>query len=131
MLGYGYKKFGRIDVITLIFAMAAIGGWFISANPLVAMVFGVVADCIAYAPTLLKMYRDPASEQMLYWGALVLADVLAFISVTSFTISSIIFPVAYGIMNVSGCVLLLFGRKALAKNLLGRNHNISGVDTGP
>jgi hypothetical protein len=42
--GYGYKEFGKIDILTLILAVAAITGWLISSNPVVAIIFAVVAD---------------------------------------------------------------------------------------
>lgn len=114
--GYGYKKFGKIDVVTLILAIVAIIGWLVSSNPLIAIIFAVAADCIAYAPTIAKMYRYPATEQAVYWGLLVIADIFALISVTAITLPNIIFPIAYGIMNGVGFFILVLSFFKLHKN---------------
>lgn len=107
LFGYGYKNFTKVDLLTLVFSLIAIVSWLISNDPLMGIIFGVIADCIAYAPTFFKMYHDPKSEQRMYWIILTIADMLALFSVTSFTPANIIFPIAYGLMNGVGLLILL------------------------
>jgi hypothetical protein len=96
--GYGYRKFGTVDKISMVLAILAIIGWQATANPLIAIVLAVGADCIAYIPTIVKVYREPRSENPSYWMILILADVLALISLTKFDLANMIFPIAYGVM---------------------------------
>ncbi len=112
--GYGYKKFETIDQITLVCALVSIILWWITANPLAAMICALVADSIAYAPTLIKAYKYPESETLLYWGALVIADLLALISVTNTHITNILFPIVYGSLNIVVVLVLLLGKRKLA-----------------
>ena len=112
--GYGYKKFETIDQITLVCALVSIILWWITANPLAAMICALVADSIAYAPTLIKTYKHPESETLLYWGALVIADLLALISVTTAHITNILFPIVYGSLNIVVVVVLLVGQRNFA-----------------
>jgi len=107
LLGYGYRAFGRVDRLTVILVVAAIAGWIVSSDPIVAMIFAIAADTIAYAPTLLKVRRLPGSEPAIYWGLLLAADILALVSVDVWTIANVSFPIAYGVMNGIGLVMIL------------------------
>lgn len=110
-LGYGYHKFGAIEAMCLALASAALILWYFTSNPLVAMALALSADAIAYLPTYAKAYRHPASELPLYWWVLVLANVLAIISVTVFTAANLMAPIAYVILNFLVLAVIFVGAR--------------------
>jgi len=111
IFGYGYKKFEVTDRICLSLACAALFFWWITSNPVVAILFAVAADGIAYVPTYVKIYREPKSDSYFYWATLVVADVMALVSVTTFNMANILFPISYGLFNGMILVAAFFGKK--------------------
>src|SRR3989344_6302690 len=106
VFGYGYRKFELADKICLALALVALLFWWVTSNPVVAIILAVTADGIAYLTTYLKVYRNPSSESYFYWAILVVADVLALLSVTTINIANALFPISYAIFN---CAVLIVG----------------------
>lgn len=111
LAGYGYGKYGRLEWVCTALAVLAIASWQITEQPLLAILFAVVADALAAVPTVLKAYRDPWSESAAQWLLIAFAAALAIASSTIFDIANIIFP-AY-LLTVNGLTGLLtfFGRR--------------------
>lgn len=111
ILGYGYNKFELTDKICLVLAFAALLLWWITSNPVVAIILAVAADGIAYIPTYVKVYKYPQSETHLYWIILTVADILAFVSVTKMSAANSLFPVSYAIFNFAVVFVAFLGRR--------------------
>lgn len=109
--GYGYRKVEVIDMVCLAFGVAAILFWWLTSNPITAIVLAVLADAIAYIPTYAKVRRHPDSEAQIYWAALVFADILALLSVTAFTLANTLFPITYGLLNLGVLAVVRFSKK--------------------
>ena len=60
--GYGYKEYGWIEWVCLALAIIAIVSWQLTNQPILAIVFAIIADFMAAVPTVIKAYRDPWSE---------------------------------------------------------------------
>lgn len=59
---YGVGGFTKLDLICLGTALVGLIGWQIAGDPLIALVFAIIADFIGFIPTFVKTYRDPTSE---------------------------------------------------------------------
>ena len=114
-IGYGYSEFKNVDKICLFLALAAIVFWWITSNPVIAILLAVIADGIAYIPTYAKTYQEPKSEPFFYWGVLVCADILAVFSSTIFNAANVLFPISYGILNTLVLVASFFGNRRQMK----------------
>ena len=111
ILGYGYRRFELADKICLVLAFAALLFWWITSNPVIAIVLAVTADGIAYIPTYAKVYKHPKSETHLYWAILTFADMLALISVTKMSMANSLFPISYAVFNALVVVVGFLGRR--------------------
>lgn len=112
LAGYGYGKYGRLEWICTGLAVLAVVSWQLTQEPLLAILFAVVADALAAVPTVLKAYRDPWSESAAQWLLIAAAGALAIASSTIFDVANIIFPAYLLIVNgLTGC-LTLFGRRS-------------------
>ena len=88
LFGYGYTKFGRVEGICLALSLSAIILWQLTSNPLIALVFSISADAIAYIPTFVKSYRDPSSETVVVWFILAVTGLLGILATTRFDFRS-------------------------------------------
>ena len=66
--------------------------WSATANPLAAIVAGVVAEFFAASPTVVKAYRDPSSETPVTYWATCFATLMSVASSTKFDLANMLFP---------------------------------------
>ncbi|MBX4199117.1 hypothetical protein KW800_02470 [Candidatus Parcubacteria bacterium] len=109
--GYGYKEYGRVEWICTALAIIAIVSWQITSQPVLAIIFSVIADSLASVPTIIKAYKDPSSEHSAQWLIIASAAVLAVISTTIWDASNLIFPIYLFLVNGSiGLISLIRGK---------------------
>ena len=112
--GYGYKKYGFEDYFCLLLAILAIVFWQITKNPLLAIFWALIADLSAVVPTLIKVYREPRSENLLSWKLNVLAAFLAILASSKIDFANLAFPIYY-LFSDSAVVLTAIFRVKLFK----------------
>ncbi len=110
LVGYGYKKYGWLDAVCLVIAVAAIVLWQMTDEPMVALVLSVFADFVAVLPTFKKAYFDPKSETPLAYLLVVIASVLAAASTTIFDVANLLWPLYIFALNGAVLCLILLGR---------------------
>lgn len=90
-------------------AVAGIILWQITANPSVAIVFGILADIAGGIPTVIKSYRAPRSERALPYFLSILSMILTLASLKEWTFIHSAFPI-----YILGINVLLFSLIASA-----------------
>lgn len=77
----GKTVFTKIDAIALAGGLASFSCLFIFDSPLLAMWFVIITDLIAYVPTWVKSWNDPASESTLTFGMTFVGAALGLLAV--------------------------------------------------
>ena len=111
LIGYGYKKYGKLDVVSLLCCLLAIALWQLNNDPTLALVFSIVADFFAALPTLKKAYTDPASETLSAYVLVVVSALLAGLSSTLLNFANLAWPAYILFINGAVVVLILLGRR--------------------
>jgi hypothetical protein len=95
----GVGGWSRDDIICYSLSAVDLVLWLTSHDALLALHLTIIADMIAFAPTLIKTWRDPSSESALfYWGG-VIAPIGSIIASSTMSYSSIVFPAYVAIAN--------------------------------
>jgi hypothetical protein len=92
-IGYGYKKYSKIDGACLVLAIGALLAWYLTNNPVSALLFSLIANFLAAVPTFIKTYREPHSELAWGWVLVTFAAILGVASNTLWTPANLIMPV--------------------------------------
>lgn len=111
LVGYGYKKYGPLDILCLVLALGAIVLWQITNDPMVALWMSVGADFMAAIPTLYKSYKDPESETISTYFLVVLSALAAAFSTTIYDVPNLLWPAYIFGINGAVVVLVLLGKK--------------------
>ena len=67
--------------------------WAITREGNIAIVFSIAADCLAALPTVVKSYRDPASESWFAYFAAAISASLTLLSIDTWTFANYGFPI--------------------------------------
>ena len=110
-----YWKLTGFDYACGSFSLLALLLWAITNDPILAIVFAIVADLVAGIPTVIKAYRFPETEHFGAYAGAMFNNALVFFVVPEYTVAAVAFP-AY---IVSICLVILFGiyRKRLRLRL--------------
>src|SRR5262245_1934867 len=108
---FGQRDYGLLDAVCLVMALAALGGWWWTKDPLTAIVLGVVAEIFAVSPTIAKTYRAPATETPSTFWMSAFATILSMTASTRFDLANLLFPVYFTAVNTLIAVMATRGRR--------------------
>jgi hypothetical protein len=105
----GNYSFKRRDWWFLLAGLGCVGVYLGSANPWVTTIFAIVADALLGIPTIVKAYRDPASERSMAWALGTVSSTLALVICVGHEVIYVLFPAYLWVFN-AGMVGLTRGR---------------------
>lgn len=115
LVGYGYSKYGWIEVVCICLTIIAIISWQLAHQPLLVIIFAIIADLMASIPTVIKAHRDPWSEDPSQWIIICVASALGMLSTTIINPANLIFPAYLLFINGLIGLLSLVGRRSKLK----------------
>ncbi len=104
---YGVGGATRLDRVCLVIAVLAIFAYAVTKNDWLSLSLAVLADFIGYIPTFVKTWRDPKSEDPVFFAIEGLASLFGLIAVGEWSIG-IVLPLYFALS--SGLVLGLIYR---------------------
>jgi len=105
----GNYSFKRRDWWFLLAGLGCVGVYLGSANPWVTTIFAIIADALLGIPTIVKAYRDPASERSAAWVLGVVSSTLALLICVHHDVIYVLFPAYLWVFN-AGMVGLTWAR---------------------
>lgn len=110
-----HVKFVLFDWLALTGAILAIIFWWLTSNPLAAVVLISLSDSIGFLPTYRKAYYKPFEENITSFSVGLTYYVLAIFALKTFTITTWLYPVVIIIVDAAFVIMTLVRRSQLAK----------------
>lgn len=110
---YAYWKLETFDYFCGFCSVLALIFWYISQEPIVAIVFAIFSDIFATAPTIIKMWKHPKTETLFAYTAGLFNALTSFSAIRIWSFSSLAFPLYWAITNC--CIILIFYRTKFFK----------------
>ena len=101
-LKYGVGGTTTIDKWSLGLALIGLVGWQVVGDPLIALIFAIIADFIGFIPTFVKTYKEPGSEGPGFYYVETLAVTLNIVMIGAWT-QDLLFP---GYILLSNLIVL-------------------------
>jgi hypothetical protein len=96
-----YWKLRPFDYACGFFSVLALVLWFITKQPVVAVIFAIISDALATAPTVVKSWTHPHTETAISYTTSLFSSLTAFTAISLFTFTELAFPVYIVISNAS------------------------------
>lgn len=84
---YGVGGWTRLDRLCLIIAAISAVMWWLTGQPVLALLLNLLVDLVGVIPTLRKAYNEPESEDRLAWTMSCLANGLNVLALNPFRIA--------------------------------------------
>jgi len=111
----GKKDITLSDTITAILSLIAIAFWLIIDQPIISIILVVIADLLAFYPTVRKSWNKPYEETLSLYTTNTLRFTLALLAVETYTILSSLWLVAWVAANALFSIILIARRRRFPK----------------
>jgi hypothetical protein len=105
----------RSDWVFLWAALASLPLWYITADPLWAVVILTTVDVLGFGPTLRKLYHHPYEESALFYILFTVRSGVSILALESLSLTTVLFPAAMVVACLVVCVMVLWRRRALPR----------------
>lgn len=112
----------KSDWAFLIMALLSVPLWYLTSDPLSAVLILTFIDTVGLLPTIRKAYIKPFEEQILLYVMMSIRNIVAIIALEHYSLTTILFPAAI----TFGCMVLIpviVVRRAQEKQSLKHNPN--------
>lgn len=113
----GKKDITTSDTIVAIIGLIAIGFWLIADQPVMSIVLVIVADALAFIPTIRKSWNKPYTETLSLYATNALRFFLALVAVEKYTFLSASWIVFWATGNGMFAIMLMIRRKQLKERV--------------
>ncbi len=104
----------RVDWLFLVMAMTALPSWYVTADPLWAVVILTAVDVIGFGPTIRKAYDHPHEEQLLFYLIFVVRNVIVMAALEHYSLTTVLFPAATATACFAFVLMVVFRRRVVA-----------------
>ncbi|MEN9560865.1 MAG: hypothetical protein RIQ56_138 [Candidatus Parcubacteria bacterium] len=112
-LFYGEKDIRPLDWLCFVASVIGIALWFVTKNPLSAVILMTSVDLLGFVPTVRKSLTKPYEETMFTYAASVFKWVCSVAALTVFNATTLIYPLAMIVGNGTFVILLAIRRRQL------------------
>jgi hypothetical protein len=105
----------RSDWVFLIIALAALPCWYLTSDPLWAVVILTGVDLAGFGPTFRSAYSRPDHERIGFYALAAVRNLLAVLALEHYSLTTVLFPAAVGVACVAFVAMVAWRRKQLAR----------------
>ncbi|MEO5499481.1 MAG: hypothetical protein ABIR46_03205 [Candidatus Saccharimonadales bacterium] len=109
----GKKDITLSDTIVAVLSLFAMGFWLIADQPIVSIILVVIADMLAFYPTVRKSWNKPRSETLSLYVTNTVRFAMALIAVERYTILSTLWLAFWVIGNGLFSIMLVIRRRQI------------------
>jgi hypothetical protein len=103
------------DWLFFVLALGALPLWYVTDNPLWAVLLVTAIDILGFGPTIRKAYHQPQTESVLFFSLIVLRNVFVLLALEHYSLTTALFPAAIGIMALIVAATVISQRPAGAR----------------
>lgn len=104
----------KVDWWFLGTALSSLPLWYLTSDPLSAVIILTTVDSIGLGPTLRKAYTYPFEEQRLFFALIAIRNCIAILALEHFSTTTVLFPAAIAINCVILFIVITYRRRVLS-----------------
>ena len=101
------------DWIFFILAMSAIPFWYVTSNPLWAVVILTVVDLLGFVPTFRKAYSYPNEEQLIFYILISSRNLISIVALEHYSLTTLLFPAATALACIMFIQMVVYRRTTI------------------
>ena len=95
----------KTDWVFFLSALASLPFWYLTSNPLWAVVVLTTVDLLGFGPTIRKAYDAPHQENVFFFTLFMARNVFALLALEAYSLTTVLFPLS---VSIACLILLIF-----------------------
>jgi len=104
-----------IDSIFFILALSSLPLWFITTDPLTAVLVLTLVDLLGFGPTFRKVIHAPYSESIGFFAIFTLRNILVILALEHYVLATVLFPATIATTTTILIALIFIRRRLLIR----------------
>ncbi len=101
----------RMDWLFFTLAMTALPFWYVTDDPLWAVVILTAVDVMGFGPTFRKAHSHPFEENLTFFALFVARNVIAIFALAHYSVTTVLFPAAIAVVSLMLILTVLYWRR--------------------
>jgi hypothetical protein len=103
----------RIDRLFFIVAMNALPIWYLTSDPLWAVVILTTLDLLGFAPTFRRSYIRPFEEKLMFYVVMALRNLVVVSALDNYSLTTVLFPATIAAACLIFSLMVVYRRRVL------------------
>ena len=103
----------RIDWLFFIVAMTALPIWYLTSDPLWAVVILTTVDVLGFVPTFRRSYILPFEEQLMFYVVMALRNLVVLSALENYSLTTVLFPATIALACLIFSLMVVYRRRVL------------------
>jgi hypothetical protein len=104
----------RIDRLFFIVAMTALPIWYLTSDPLWAVVILTTVDVLGFAPTFRRSYIRPFEEQLMFYVVMSVRNLVVVSALENYSLTTVLFPATIAAVCLIFSLMVVYRRRVAA-----------------
>jgi len=104
----------KTDWLFFILAMSSLPFWYLTSDPLWAILILTTVDVIGFGPTFRKAYVQPFEEQITFYMLFVVRNSIAILALENYSLTTVLFPAVTAIACIKLILVITYRRRTLS-----------------
>ncbi len=101
----------RTDWVFFILAMISLPLWYVTSDPLWAVVILTTVDVLGFAPSFRKAYIYPFEEQLTFFVIIVARNLISIMALEHYSVTTVLFPLITAVVCLIFILLVIYRRR--------------------
>lgn len=101
------------DWVFFVWAMSSLPFWFLTSDPLWAVVVLTTIDVLGFGPTIRKAYSAPHTESLMFFSLFAARNVIVVLALEHYSVTTVLFPATLAVACALLVVLVAYRRHML------------------
>ena len=104
----------RIDWLFFIMAMVTLPIWYLTSDPLWAVVILTTVDVFGFAPTFRRSYISPFEEQLMFYVIMAVRNLIVVLALENYSLTTVLFPATIAVVCLIFSLMVVSRRRVVA-----------------
>ncbi len=101
----------RTDWLFFLTAMTSLPLWYLTSDPLSAVVILTTVDLLGFVPTFRKAYASPFEEKLTFFVLVAVRNLIAILALAHYSLTTVLFPALTAIACLVFIVMVMYRRR--------------------
>ena len=106
----------KTDWLFFLSAMSSLPLWYLTSDPLWAVIILTTVDVLGFGPTIRKNYSDPFSESLLFFALFMVRNCFVIVALETYSVTTVLFPAVVAAACALLITMLVLRRRVVIKD---------------